>query len=92
MDPDEYFDLIQGSAVDACHFKSLVLQNPVFKTNIRHIHISDLWLRQVYQRRNINVVWVESGKIEADGLTKPLPKAKFQHFVKQLGWRTSGIG
>lgn len=67
--------------------RMITMDNPTFRTNIRHIHISELWLRQEHAAGRINVQWVETGKMEADGLTKPLPKAKLDLFIKQLGLR-----
>ena len=63
----------------------VTLDRPIVKTNIRHIHISDLWVREEHHRGNINVTWVETSRMAADGLTKPLPKSKFEQFIKQLG-------
>lgn len=63
----------------------LMLDNPIVKTNIRHINISDLWLRQENKRENIKVQWTDSNHMKADGFTKPLPKGKFQRFIKHLG-------
>ena len=65
----------------------ITLDNPVIKTNIRHIHISELWIRQEQREGRINVSWVDTNRMEADGLTKPLPKSKFDKFVAQLGMR-----
>lgn len=59
------FDTEQDDNLTECDnnqtVRFIVLENPVFKTNIRHIHISDLWLRQEFQQKRINVVWVDDG-------------------------------
>lgn len=58
----------------------VTLENPTFRTDVRDIHISDLWLRQEHAEGRIKVKWpkwarVEKGKMDADGFTEPLPKA-----------------
>lgn len=68
----------------------IALDNPVIKTNVRHIHISELWIRQEQRNGRVNVAWVDTNRMEADGLTKPLPKAKFDKFVAQLGMKDVG--
>lgn len=55
----------------------VTLDHPIVKINIRHVHISDLWVRQEQREGRINVVWIDSARMPADGLTKPLPKQKF---------------
>ena len=81
-------DLEQPDNVMECDNRQTVrlinMDKPVIKTNIRHIDVSRLWLRQEVQRRNINIIWVDNTKMEADGLTKPLPRAKHQQFLKHL--------
>lgn len=86
---DLELDLEQPEAELQCDnlqtVRLVALDHPIVKTNIRHIHISDLWVRQEHHRGNINVTWVETSRMAADGLTKPLPKSKFEQFIKQLG-------
>ena len=79
-------DLEQDDNQIHCDNKQTVrliqLDNPIVKTNIRHINISDLWLRQEHKRGNIKIQWTDSNKMKADGFTKPLPKGKFQRIHK----------
>ena len=43
----------------------IVLDHSIVKTNIRHIYISDLWVRQEHHRGNISVSWVTAILIKA---------------------------
>ena len=83
------FDMEQADKILECYNRQTVrltvANNPIVKTNIRYINISDLWLRQEHHAGRINVTWVETDRMEADGLIKPLPKAKFDQFVYYLG-------
>jgi hypothetical protein len=52
------------------------------KTKLRHVNVHNHWLRQKITEQNINLLWESSQRTLADGLTKPLPPAKFSEFVK----------
>ena len=54
-------------------------------TKIKHVDIHQLWIRQEVAASRINVIWVPTDCMPADGLTKILPKQKFAEFVRQLG-------
>ena len=53
------FDTEQAENMLECDNKQTVRlvtsENPVIKTNIRHIHVSGLWTRQEQQRDNLNI-------------------------------------
>ena len=88
------FDTEQSEDIMECDNAQTVrlidLDNPIVKTNIRHIHVSDLWVRQEHREGRVNVRWVTSDHMDADGLTKPLPKAKFDRFITHLGMEDVG--
>ena len=48
-------------------------ESPRVSTRLRHVDIQQHWLREVYQRGELRVVWVPSREMAADGLTKSLP-------------------
>jgi hypothetical protein len=53
-------------------------------TKLRHVDVHRAWLRQEVQQRCLQVTWVPSRSMPADGLTKALPKPLHQQFVKML--------
>ena len=63
----------------------LTAQTPVLTTKLRHVDISQHWLRERVQNGDIHIQWTETNNIEADGLTKALTRQKHERFVKQLG-------
>lgn len=65
----------------------LTKNDAVLTTRLRHVDIHNHWLRQEVQRKHINVEWIETSKMVADGLTKALPRLKFEAFRKACGIR-----
>jgi Reverse transcriptase (RNA-dependent DNA polymerase) len=53
-------------------------------TKLRHVDIHGHWLRQEVREGRIKVIWVPTGQMVADGLTKLLPRQKHEHFIKML--------
>jgi hypothetical protein len=60
-------------------------QHDKLHTKIKHVDIHQLWIRQEVEASRINVQWVPTDRMPADGLTKILPKQKFTEFIRQLG-------
>ncbi|KAJ5131697.1 hypothetical protein N7448_005855 [Penicillium atrosanguineum] len=58
--------------------------NSLYRTKLRHIDIHHHWLRQEIEAGNIDIAWVETNLMPADGLTKPLPNQKHQRFIDHL--------
>lgn len=58
---------------------------PRLQTALRHVDIHTCWARQEVQRQAFKVEYLQTTEMVADGLTKALPKYKFQRFVQQLG-------
>jgi len=54
-------------------------------TKLRHVNVHRHWLRQEVQRQALQVDWVPTNEMIADGLTKALPRQRFERFVDQLG-------
>jgi hypothetical protein len=61
--------------------------NTKLHTKLRHIDIHNHWLRQEVESGRVNIKWVPTGRMAADGLTKPLPRQKYEIFIKMLGMR-----
>jgi hypothetical protein len=53
-------------------------------TKLRHVDIHHHWLRQEVREGRINIKWVPTADMTADGLTKALPRQKHETFVQQL--------
>ncbi|KAJ5125241.1 hypothetical protein N7526_007418 [Penicillium atrosanguineum] len=58
--------------------------NSLYRTKLRHIDIHHHWLRQEIVMGNIDIAWIETNSMPADGLTKPLPNQKHQRFIHEL--------
>jgi hypothetical protein len=58
---------------------------PHLATKLKHIDIQHHWLRQEVSKKNIQIEWIPTAEMPADGLTKALPRQKHEIFVKQLG-------
>jgi hypothetical protein len=54
-------------------------------TKVKHVDIHQLWIRQEVTAGRLDVVWVPTNKMLADGLTKTLPRQKFKEFIRLLG-------
>ena len=57
------------------------------QTKLRHVDIHNHWLRQEVRDGRIEVIYTESARMMADGLTKSLTNNAFESFVKQINLR-----
>jgi antitoxin component of MazEF toxin-antitoxin module len=62
----------------------LTKENQKLATKLRHIDIHQHWLRQEVQAGRIQVNWLPTNEMPADGLTKALPRQRHEQFIKQL--------
>jgi hypothetical protein len=64
-----------------------LLTTPAIKlaTKLKHLDIHQHWLRQEVEENRLNIEWIPTTEMPADGLTKALPKQKHQVFLQQLG-------
>ena len=63
----------------------LTKETPKLNTKLRHVDIHHHWLRQEVQEEKIDVRWLPTKDMPADGLTKALPRQRHEVFIKQLG-------
>jgi hypothetical protein len=63
----------------------LTAETPQINTKLKHIDIHGHWLRQEIANGVLQIQWVPTTEMPADGLTKALPKQRFDIFIKQLG-------
>jgi hypothetical protein len=64
-----------------------LLTTPAIKlaTKLKHIDIHHHWLRQEVQEQRLQLKWIPTNSMPADGFTKALPTQKHLAFIKQLG-------
>ena len=64
-----------------------LLTTPAIKlaTKLKHIDIHHHWLRQEVQDQRLQLKWIPTNSMPADGLTKALPTQKHYTFIQQLG-------
>ena len=80
-------DLEEKSTIYCDNIQTIgLLQKESFKlkTALKHVDIHSSWIRQEVQRGRIDVEYVPTAEMVADGFTKLLPRQKFQNFLKQL--------
>lgn len=58
--------------------------NPVFHARTKHIDIQHHYIRDEVSAGRINLTYILTSEMIADGLTKPLTHAKFHEFVRQM--------
>ena len=58
--------------------------NDRVSTKLRHVDIHNLWLRQEYAKGAFQLTYLATKDMPADGLTKNLSRAKFEHFKSLL--------
>ena len=63
----------------------LVDESTKLQTKLRHVDIHSHWLRQEVQCGSINILWVPTKEMVADGLTKALSAGKHNSFVNMIG-------
>ena len=59
-------------------------ENPEFHQRTKHIDIKHHFIREHVAKGTIDLHYIQSAKMAADGLTKPLIAVKHAEFVKQL--------
>ena len=60
-------------------------ENPVFHNKTKHIENQYHYIRERMAEGSITIAYISTDNMIADGLTKPLPRIKFQRFVQQIG-------
>jgi hypothetical protein len=78
IDPVVYCDNAQTVGV-------VTKPNERLQTKLRHVDIHQMWIRQAVQRGEINVHWIPTNQMPADGFTKVLTGQKHAVFRSQLG-------
>jgi hypothetical protein len=63
----------------------MVEDNARLKTRLCHVDIQNMWLKQEYRKARFEISYLATAEMPADGLTKALPRQKFDSFVRHLG-------
>ncbi|KAL3704338.1 hypothetical protein TMatcc_010029 [Talaromyces marneffei ATCC 18224] len=82
------FDPEQGPITIECDNRQTVramIKHEAIQTRLRHVDIHNHWLREKVKNKEINIRWVDTNSMPADGLTKPLLAEKHARFIEQLG-------
>jgi hypothetical protein len=58
----------------------IVGENERIATRLRHVDIKNMWLREQYRNGSFEVEYLPTSSMPADGMTKNLPRYKFEHF------------
>ena len=58
----------------------IVGSNERINTKLRHVDIQNMWLRQEYAKGSLQISYLETGGMPADGLTKTLTQQQFDKF------------
>ena len=58
--------------------------NPEFHARTKHIRVHYHWIRQVIKEQTVELLYVATENMPADGLTKPLERIKFEQFMKLI--------
>ena len=78
-------DPLQLECDNSQTIRLLAETNAKLSTRLRHVDIHQHWLRQETQEGRIQVRWVPTAQMKADGLTKALPRQKLQQFQQLIG-------
>src|SRR5436305_13613669 len=55
-------------------------KNPHLTERSKHIDISYHYIRDLQERKRVDIKYIPTARMAADGFTKPLPKLGFQRF------------
>ena len=62
-----------------------IMENPVISQKSKHIDVQYHFLREMVFKKKVGFSYLPTSEMVADGLTKALPKIKFQLFRNRLG-------
>jgi hypothetical protein len=64
-----------------------LVKNPEFHARTKHIDVSTYYVRELVEDHKISLAYIQTDKILADMLTKPLRKVRYLQNVQQVGLR-----
>lgn len=60
------------------------LMNGQFKPSTQHVGVKYFWLHELVREGDVDIYYVRTDAMIADGLTKELERAKHQNFLNML--------
>ncbi|KAJ6437605.1 reverse transcriptase family protein [Purpureocillium lavendulum] len=62
----------------------VIEENQRITTKLRHVDVQNMWLKQEFKKGRFLVEYLKTDQMPADGLTKALPRSKFERFRSML--------
>ena len=62
-----------------------LVKNPHMHERSKHIDISYHFVRDLAEKRRLQITYIPTTEMVADGMTKPLQRVAFQKFKAQMG-------
>ena len=59
--------------------------NPKFHRRTEHIDVRFHWIREAVSMKQLNIIYIPTAEMAADGLTKSLPASGFLEFRRMIG-------
>ena len=81
FDPEEELDL---KCDNAQTIRLVCSENMRITTRLRHVDIQNMWLRQEFRKGTFKVTYLNTKEMPADGLTKALPRQRFEDWRAML--------
>ena len=69
-----------------------LVKNRQISERSKHIDVAYHYIRELQQSKRVDVGYVPTDEMRADGLTKPLAKQKFQLFINLIGMKSDSRG
>jgi hypothetical protein len=62
-----------------------LVKNPYLHKRLKHIDISYHFIRDLAKKGKLEITYIPTADIVADGITKPLGRVAFERFRRQMG-------
>ena len=62
-----------------------LVKNPYLYERLKYINISYYFIRDLVEKRRLEITYILTQDITADGITKPLGRVAYKKFRRQLG-------
>ena len=67
-----------------------LMKDPKYHKKTKHIAVPYHFTRELIEQGVINLHWLPTNELKADGLTKALPPTKFSRFIELIGFELAG--